>query len=145
MLCFTCLSVPICVAEKPAVCGNEHQVAIKLGTTWSRCLDLLKTSIMRNHMGGWGETWVENSPSILSRIISGMVWITPTITQAAGVSPSILTVLFRCIRRGLVDRSHSQFPEIFHWATACKCRVSPNDKSDFLTGNVRIKSESKVS
>ena len=132
-LCLTCLSV--CVAE-PAVCGNEDRLL------WT-CLQLypdpgsLETKFEKSY-GRMRRNW-GNSPNIPGRIYREWFELQRR-NSGCWSTPSILTVVFRCSRREMVERSHPQFPEIRCWANDVQLQSPPNDKFDyFLTGNVAEK------
>ena len=134
-ICLTCLSVCFTV---PAVCGNEDRLL------WT-CLQLypdpgsLETKF-------WEIVWVveEKMGEFLKKSrsnISGMVWVTTTKLGLLEHTVNFysLQFFFRCFRRGMVERSHPQFPEICCWANGVQLQGPPNDKFDFFTRNVEEK------
>jgi hypothetical protein len=131
-LCLTCLSV--CVTE-PAVCGNEDRLlwtCLQCYISW-----ISRNQILRNHMGRWGENWRIPRTFPVKYLGNGSSYNIRN--SGCWSTPSILTVLFRCFRWRMVERSHPQFPEIRCWANGVQLQGPPNDKFDFLTGNVEEK------
>ena len=119
ILCLPCLSV--CVTE-PAVCGNEDRLL------WT-CLQLhpdpgsLETKF-------WEIVWAdeEKMREFPKHSRSNIYWERFELQRrnsGCWSTPSILTVFFRCFRRGMVERSHPQFPEMCCWANGVQLQGSP--------------------
>ena len=129
-LCLTCLSVYV---TEPA--------AMKIGCyepvyNFIQIIDLLKPNFEKSYgrmrkNGGFPQTFpVEYLGNGLQRRNSGC-WSTP----------SIFLPLFSYVLddRGMVERSHPQFPENRCWANGVQLQGPPNDKFEFFDGKRRRK------
>ena len=133
-LCLTCLSVGY-------VLQSQRYAAMRIGSyepvyNFIQILDLLKPNFEKSY-GRMRREW-GSSPNIPGRISREWFELQRR-NSGCWSTPSILTVFFRCFRRGMVERSHTQFPEIRCWANGVQWQGPPNDKFDFFTGNVEEK------
>ena len=133
--CLTCLSV--CVTE-PAVCGNEDRLLHEPVYNFIQVLDLLKPNFEKSY-GRMRRKW-GNSPKNPSRI--SWEWFDlQRRNSGCWSTPSILTVFFRCFRRGMVKRSHPQFPEIRCWANVVQLQGPLTINLFFLRGTSKKRSK----
>ena len=129
-LCLTCLSV--CVTE-PAVCGNEEIGCYEPVYNFIQILDLLKPNFERSY-GRRRRKW-GNSPNFPGRISREWFELQRR-NSGCWSTPSILTVFFRCFRRGMVERSHPQFSEIRCWANGVQLQGPPKTINLIFSRNV---------
>ena len=126
------------------VLQSQRYAAMRIGCygpvyNFIQILDLLKPNFEKSY-GRMRRKW-GNSPKIPGRISREWFELQRR-NLGCWSTPSILTVVFRCFRRGMVERSHPQFQEIRCWANGVKLQGPPNDKFDFFDGESKKRSES---
>ena len=109
---------------------------MNLSTTLSRSW-ISWNQILRNRMGGWGENGGISQTFPVKYLGNGLSYNEET--RAARAHCKFLQFYFRCFRRGMMESSHPQFPEIRCRANGMQSQGPPNDKFEFLTGNVEEK------
>ena len=123
------------------VLQSQRYAAMRIGCyepvyNFIQILDLLKPNFEKSY-GRMRRKW-GNFPNIPGRI--SREWFELLRRNSGCWSiPPILTVVFRCFRRGMVKRSQPQFPEIRCWANGVQLQDPPNDKFDFFDGKRRRK------